>query len=172
MAIYLDADIVWGWKDFAHLDRVALTIAAQQLGQRVVMVGLTADEAEATLRRDLSESWSAYEDARKKINKLFDRDALDQVPSSLHDVVADWRTSLERHIDLIPVAERAAEAALQREIARKPPAKALLDGKGKDQGGAGARDAAMWLTIVEDHKSRDEPGYFITKNASDFGKGN
>ena len=37
MAIYLDANILYSWSTFAELDRVALTIVAQQ-NQQLIFV--------------------------------------------------------------------------------------------------------------------------------------
>lgn len=63
--------------------------------------------------------------------------------------------------DLVNVAETHpddAQAALRREASRVRPAR---DGKG-------ARDSAIWLTVVRHHRNSDGHGVFVTTNTKDF----
>lgn len=58
----------------------------------------------------------------------------------------------------LPVHADDAIAALHREATRSLPTR---DGRG-------ARDAAIWLTVVRHHADSKEPGAFITQNTKDF----
>jgi hypothetical protein len=169
MAIYLDANVLFPWRSFTELDRVALTIVASQIKQRIVVPEIAAAEGEANYRRSLERGVGRLEAAHRDLNRLFDRDE----PLHLEGVWVDghvdtWRERLEILGDVLPAAGDDAIEALRREARRVPPARPQLDGKGADKGGRGARDCAIWLAVVRDHLSRTEEGHFITSDVTDF----
>jgi hypothetical protein len=76
--------------------------------------------------------------------------------------LASWRERFGQIGGELPLDPGDAVEAHRREAWRVPPAR-----EGKD-GGIGARDAAIWLTVVRDHCARDEEGHFLTRNTKDF----
>jgi hypothetical protein len=87
----------------------------------------------------------------------FDRDAAS----------AYWRKQYRRLFDVIETSGDVALQALQREANRQKPAKGP---KASDKGGA--RDAAIWLSVVDYLKANPgETAYFVTGNTRDFGNG-
>ena len=80
-------------------------------------------------------------------------------PPDLDDTVEQWRTHLEGRFRIVETPANAANEALAREIHRIPPTR---DGKG-------ARDAVIWLSIIDDIKGTDgESNFLITSNKNDF----
>ena len=172
MAIYLDANILVSWANFAAAERLALTIVARDLRQHIVVPELALEEAAERHRRILTDHVSAYENARKAINAFFDRSAVpdDPVPA-IDAIVEDWKTSVAGSMAILPISEVAAREGLLREVRRHPPARQVGDGT-KDPRATGARDAAIWLDIVAHHKASSEPGYLISKNKDFVSGGN
>jgi hypothetical protein len=164
MAIYLDANILIPWNPLAHLERVAMSIAAQRLGQAIVIPKMAVDEAEAHLVRRLKSAEHDLVRSQKAFNELFDAPALVETPPDLGDLVSDWSHSLLELFTIRTHPQGAAEDALRREVLRLPPARATYDSQGKDHGATGARDALIWLTILDDIRSRDEDGHLVTAN--------
>lgn len=78
-----------------------------------------------------------------------------------------WRQAYERLFEVIETSGDVARQALLREANCEKPAKGP-DAKEK----GGARDVAIWLSVVEYLKSNpDEKVYFVTANTRDFGDG-
>jgi hypothetical protein len=78
-----------------------------------------------------------------------------------------WRQAYERLFEIVETSGEVARQALLREANCEKPAKGA---DAKDKGGA--RDAAIWLSVVEYLKSNpDEKVYFVTANMRDFGNG-
>jgi hypothetical protein len=76
-----------------------------------------------------------------------------------------WRQAYGRLFEIIETSGDVARQALVREANREKPAK-----EAKDKGGA--RDAAIWLSVVEFLKGHpDEKAWFVTANSRDFGDG-
>ena len=173
MAIYLDANILWSWRTFEEVERLALSIVARQIGQKVFVPEVAAREAEETYRRSLQAAIdrhdTALRDLRSKFESKFDEDSPEFAavlePQPWVPVAVDaWKTRLAVLADVIPTEPGDAVEALRREILGRDPAKARVNGKP----GAGARDVAIWLTVLRHHRDTDEPGVFITKNSRDF----
>ncbi len=80
------------------------------------------------------------------------------VPSP-EEVVDPLIRDLEAIAIVVEVDPRDAAEALRREAARIRPAAR----------GAGARDAAIWLTVVRHHAASGEQGTFMTRNTLDYG---
>lgn len=166
MAIYLDANILWSWRTFNELDRLALSIVAHQTGQAIYVPEIAAEEAEAHYRRSLLDAIEGHERAAKNLSGKFDQEfdvQLEPVPW-VPDAVAIWRQRLAEVAQVVPTQPKDALSALMREIEGRPPARE----RQADKPGSGARDAAIWLTVLRDHRSRGEPGVFVTKNKQDF----
>lgn len=166
MAIYLDANILWSWRTFSEIDRLALSIVAHQTGQAVYLPEIAAREAEEHYRRSLVEAVERHESAAHDLAAKFDQEIdvhLEPTPW-VPDAVETWRQRLEQVAEVVPTDPSDAVAALEREIVGRPPTKERQKGKP----GAGARDAAIWLTVLRDHRSRGEPSVFVTANKQDF----
>ncbi len=166
MAIYLDANILWSWRTFNEVDRLALSIVAHQTGQAVRLPEIVAREAEEHYRRSLVEAVERHDSAVQDLAAKFDLEIdvhLEPTPW-VPDAVDTWRQRLEQVAEVVPTHPSDAVAALEREIVGRPPTKERQKGKA----GAGARDAAIWLTVLRDHCSRGEPSVFVTANKQDF----
>jgi hypothetical protein len=88
-------------------------------------------------------------------------------PISRSEASDYWRQAYGRLFEIVETSGDVARQALLREANREKPAKGP---DAKDKGGA--RDAAIWLSVVEYLKSNpDEKVYFVTANTRDFGDG-
>lgn len=169
VAIYLDANVIYPWRTFSELRRLALSIVAGQLGQEVVIPSLAADEAEQHLSRALDEAIEQFDRAADKLRDLFgpDQEVYAEPSPWAPAVLRVWRQRLVELGRVVPLGADDAHRALAREVTGTPPARPRT-GKGS---GGGARDAAIWLTVVRDHLSREEDGHFITADKRDFTSG-
>ena len=166
MAIYLDANILWSWRTFNEVDRLALSIVAHQSGQAVRLPEIAAREVEEHYRRSLIEAVERHENAAHQLATTFDQeiDVMLEPTPWVPDAVETWRQRLEQVVEVVPTDPLDAVAALEREIIGQPPTKERQRGKA----GAGARDAAIWLTVLRDHHLRGEASVFVTANKQDF----
>jgi PIN domain len=166
MAIYLDSNVLYPWRKFTELDRVAVSIVASQTKQVILVPWLVAEEACAHYRRSLETAVARLDSAISDVNHTFDEleDVwFDPIPN-VDRQLESWRERLDRMAETIPpVAEDAVEA-LRREVWGIAPARRT------DKSGVGARDAAIWLAIARDHAGRGEEGHFISEDR-DFIKG-
>jgi hypothetical protein len=170
VAIYLDANVFYSWKTFAELDRVAVTIVGQQTKQVVVIPEVAAWEAEAHYRRTLERAARDLRKAHRAALDAFRGADLAPLDDFAFDArVEHWRQELERFAEVLALHPDDAREAHRREAFGIPPGKRVLDERGKDIGGKGGRDTAIWLSVVRDHLARDEEGHFISENTSDFG---
>jgi PIN domain len=168
VAIYLDTNVLYGWRTFAELRRLALSIVAAQIGQAIVLPSLVVEEAEAQYRRELESAVESFESAERAITRLFGTEYVHVEPVPWpEDQIATWRRRLREWCEVMDIHPGDAAAALSREVVGAPPAKPRVPKKP----GIGARDAAIWLTIVRHHLSRDEDGHFVTANHTDFLRG-
>jgi hypothetical protein len=164
VAIYLDANILIKWRRWSHLERVAVSIASQQMKQLVVVPEMAADEAEAYLARSLQAAEGELRKAQRAVNELFDRPALFETYPDVSSIVNDWSQSLMELFVVKTHPSGAAEQALRREVLRLAPARPTFNSKSEEDGATGARDALIWLTILDDMRERDEPAHLITSN--------
>jgi len=165
MAIYLDANVLWSWRTFAEPERLALSIVADQLGQRIIVPWIAAEEAAAHHRRSLEAAVACIDRAESALKRAFNSDFLIE-PDPWPDVEEDvkrWRMALAQLGTVLPLSDEIAKEALLREINGDPPARRTDKGSG-----VGGRDAAIWLSVVADHARRREPGHFISANSRDF----
>ena len=162
VTIYLDANVLFNWLDLAALDRVALSIVAAESSQAIVVPSVAADEAEAQYLRRLESAARQIRDGQKVYNALFHTPPLTEPVPEASGIIEDWRHSLLAHAKVVRPPDGTLEQAIRREIFRRPPARAILDGNGKDVGATGARDAAIWLTVVDHHRQATDDGHFIS----------
>ncbi|ANJ12149.1 hypothetical protein Spa2297_34360 (plasmid) [Streptomyces parvulus] len=87
-------------------------------------------------------------------------------PLDLQRFAGHWRDVYEEIFEVIDTSEDAARMALAREAMGLPPAK-----QSKERS-EGARDVAVWFSILEYLKKHpDEEICFVTANTKDFGDG-
>lgn len=153
------------WRTFGELERLALSIVADQLGQPIVVPELVVIEATAHYRRELTAVLDSFEAATEDLTKAFNLEYTHTEPQPDPDErELAWRHRLLEMCEMTPIHPPDAVEALQREVHGLPPARERV----KKKPGMGARDAAIWLSILRDHRERGEVGYFITKDTSDF----
>jgi hypothetical protein len=169
VSIYLDANILWPWRTFDEIDRLALSIVASQIGQRIFVPEVAAKEAAAHYRRSLEEALGEYESALQSLRKKFGDEFAEheQLGPGVEQAVEAWESRLRDLAEILPTRPEDALEGLHREISGTPPAKKRVPKKP----GAGARDVAIWLTILGHHRRANEPSVFITKNKDDFASG-
>jgi PIN domain len=162
MAIYLDANALWSWRTFTEGDRLAVSIVARQLGQRVLIPWIAAREAEEEYQRSLQDALDELDRAFNILERRFDSSfELTLEPQPRVDFyVATWRRRLEEFADILPKSEGDALQALEREISGTPPAAPRTPRKP----GRGGRDAAIWLSIARHHASSDEEGHLLSSD--------
>lgn len=169
MAIYLDANVLWSWHSFTEAERLAVSIVGHQLGQDVVIPWIAVTEAEAELQRRITEALESIEKAHSDIERLTESD-VDLLLEPYPDTDArmeTWRRRLEEFATVLPLADADARLAISREIEGRRPARPRQKGKH----GAGARDAAVWLSLLRDHVDRDEPGHLLSGDQKAFADG-
>ncbi|MGA6221257.1 PIN domain-containing protein [Streptomyces umbrinus] len=89
---------------------------------------------------------------------------------NIEGVRRGWERQYRAIFDLIPTTGAMALKALIREANGEKPAK--LTEKQGEKKKEGARDVAIWLSVVDYmRKNPDEYVYFVTKNSKDFGDG-
>lgn len=169
MSIYLDANILWSWRSFDEIDRLALSIVASQIGQRILVPEIAAAEAAAHYRRSLEEAVDEYESALRSLRKKFGDEFEEhrQLDPDIDEAVEVWEARLRELAEILPTRSEDALEGLHREISGIPPAKKRVP----KRPGMGARDVAIWLTILGHHQRANEPSVFITKNKDDFASG-
>jgi hypothetical protein len=167
VAIYLDANVLWGWRSFAESDRLALSIVAAQINQDILIPQVAAEEAAAHYARGLEKAVSDFEAASADLERVFGErfDVYAEPNPWPADQVATWRARLKELATILPLDPDDAVEALLREVNGTPPARRVTSGSGK-----GGRDAAIWLSVLRDHSERSEEGHLITADKTDFSR--
>lgn len=165
--IIFDANVLFGLSpDDPKFD---LLRALKQSGQQHVSIPWMVQEeliAQRVLRH--AEAHRAAESATRDLNRiapwLHERGPKPFNRSTASDY---WRQAYGRLFEIVETSGDVARQALLREANCEKPAKGP---DAKDKGGA--RDAAIWLSVVEYLKvNPDENVYFVTANTRDFGDG-
>ncbi len=169
MAIYLDANLLWSWLRFTEPERLAVSIVANQLGQEVLVPSVAVAEAEEDLRRRIQEELSKLDSAKAGLERIM-HENLEIFPEPMpviDEQLEVWRERLEEFATILPLTDEDAQLALRREIEGRRPARPREKGKH----GAGGRDAAVWLTLLRDHRERGEPGHLLSGDKKAFSDG-
>ncbi|MCX5097772.1 PIN domain-containing protein [Streptomyces sp. NBC_00365] len=108
--------------------------------------------------------------AGQPLGKAFDTDLASTItPFSAEHGAEKRRAELEHGFTVLPTPPGAAEEALAREANRHPPAEQVwVDSDGKSVKARGARDALIWLTILETASTTNEVVWFVSQDG-DFG---
>ena len=167
--ILLDTNQLLGKSPDAPVLRM-LKKVAEEAGHDLVLPEMVAEEYLAHYRHDVED---AAEKARGGIDEL--RRLVPRWPGdtgSLRSVEEGAEQSRRAQLaDLFrihPVPGGAWRESVIREAWRRPPAKTSWE-PGKP--GGGARDVAVWLTVLDACADSQKEAYFVTGNSSDFGKG-
>src|SRR5712691_4497644 len=144
MAIYLDAEVLYGWSS-RSLEWSALRAIAQAHRLDLVIPEMALNEATANRRDQIALKADAIRTAIEKAEGFFDAPNF-RVPDArrIQRVADKWRSELLVGVQAIPASSDHAYEALSRELNRTAPTRE----------GRGARDAAIWLAIRDDHRSR------------------
>ena len=165
LAIYLDTNVICRWRSFGELERLALSIAADQLRLPIVVPELVAVEATALYERELIAAQARFDEAAAALVDAFDLLYAETEPQpDPAERARQWRRRLEEMCEVVAIHPPDAVSALEREVHGIPPARDRSGGRA----GSGARDAAIWLAIVRDHGARNEVGHLLTKDVKDF----
>jgi hypothetical protein len=157
MAIYLDAEPLFDLSPNS-LALSSLRIIAREHGLEIVIPEVALDESVAKRREQIESKISAIRGAVDKARDFFEAPPFRS--PDVDELVAKYRRELLNGMRVIPLVADHAVEALHREINRIPPARE----------GHGARDAAIWLAIRDDHRSKAEHSYFVSGNRRDFGE--
>ncbi|AXE86583.1 PIN domain-containing protein [Streptomyces sp. Go-475] len=114
-------------------------------------------EESVNIRKDLaSEAIQKLQEAFNQASKVMDLESI-YIPD-LQEITAAWRAELEAAFEVVSVEGTQAVEALKREAARKRPARE----------GKGARDSAIWLSMLDSASSYNAPVHFVSDNKDDF----
>jgi hypothetical protein len=134
--------------------------------QRLLIPEIVYEEYVAQRQREIDTAvkrlLSAYDDLKR----------LTPWPGSRPPHMVDSREIAETYhgggltasFSVIEASPAAAVEAMSRETWRKAPAKTASEGSG-----SGARDALVWLTLLEHARQEDPPVYFISADKAAFG---
>jgi hypothetical protein len=117
-------------------------------------------------RRDVEEALKTARSALGTLNGAFGTD----LGQPLIGLTADDATNLRSQavagrFTILPIPPGAAEEALVREANRRPPAeRQWRDDKGHRVKARGARDAVIWLTLLEAAKTAEGPIWFFSED--------
>ena len=157
MTIYVDTNAIPPHGPLDSIDLSALRAVVMEHGFDVALPRMVVEESIGQRRRHVRAAIERVRSAQHAVREFW---KVESPPSpDLDDTVEQWRTHLEGRFRIVETPANAANEALAREIHRIPPTR---DGKG-------ARDAVIWLSIIDDIKGTDgESNFLITSNKKDF----
>lgn len=167
--ILLDTNQLLGKSPGAPLLRM-LKKVAEDAGHEMVLPEMVAEEYLAHHRHDVEEAADKARSGIKDLQRLVTRwpgDA-DSLRSLEESAEKTRRAEINGLFRIHPAPDGAWREAMLREARRQPPAKTIWE-PGKP--GSGARDAAVWLTVLGACAASTQQAYFVSNNSSDFGKG-
>jgi hypothetical protein len=143
---------------------------AEQAGHGLVLPEMVAEEYLAHYRHDVEEAARRAGEGFEALHRLVPRWPGDArlLRSVAESAELGRRSQLGDLFRIHPAPDGAWRESVMREASRRPPAKTSWEA-GKP--GGGARDAVVWLTVLDACAGSREEAYFVTGNSSDFGKG-
>lgn len=156
LAIYLDANVLPQSGELDTIEMASISAVAKQVGHEIVLPEIVLMEAEAKRYRDALAQIEAVRSAVQQANRFFPLESPAMADAST--ISAKWKSSLEERFSILPASAEHAAEALRREAHRVRPARE----------GKGARDAAIWLAVRDDHLNRQQESFFVSKNTKDF----
>ena len=153
MTIYVDTNAIPPHGPLDSIDLSALRAVVMEHGFDVALPRMVVEESIGQRRRHVRAAIERVRSAQHAVREFWKVES--PPPPDLDDTVEQWRTHLEGRFRIVETPANAANEALAREIHRIPPTR---DGKG-------ARDAVIWLSIIDDIKGTDgESNFLITSN--------
>src|SRR5687767_3258030 len=126
MAIYLDSNVLYAWRTFTELDRVAVSIVSQQIRQTILVPWIVYEEASANYHRGLVDAAkrleSAVDDVNQKFDDLSEEVQFDPFPDAEFQL-QKWQRRLETFATVMSHEHTEATEALRREAWRVAPAR-------------------------------------------------
>ncbi|MFL0023152.1 PIN domain-containing protein [Streptomyces sp. NBUL23] len=154
--IFLDTNVLPRMGSLKNVLMSAVLKVATHSGLRIYVCDVVVEEA-VNIRKELaSEAIQKLQDAFNQASKLLELESI-YIPD-LHEVTEAWREELTSTFEVVPVGGIQAVEALKREAARKRPARE----------GKGARDSAIWLSMLDFADGRADPIHFVSDNKDDF----
>lgn len=134
---------------------------------RVAVPWMVLEEMAAHQAKHYPDRYASVESVVEKLQEVLPWE-LDSYlePIDLERLLNHWRSAYKEIFEVIDTSGDSALKALAREAMALPPAK-----RSKDRS-EGARDVAIWFSILEFlRENPEEHIYFVTDNTSDFGDG-
>jgi hypothetical protein len=156
--IVIDTTLLVQSRNLDAISLNALRIVARARGLEIVVPSIALLEAESRRREEVETECNAIQRATSRLAGYSADFSTPQLPKP-EEVAARWRSSLERTFRIAHLTPENAIESLRREALRTPPTRA----------GRGARDAAIWLTVLDVLTEEKKPGYFVSDNSKDFG---
>lgn len=156
MFVILDSNVVIGARRIDSIPLAALRAVAQERRFQIVLPGLVLEEVRAHRLQELQGFLTRFEQALEDIRR-FAPVTTPSLPNPTTE--ADrWQRQLREQFEIWPFDAKHAFEALLREVNRVAPTRE----------GEGARDAAIWLSIIDALKDKGGVGYFVSNNPKDF----
>ncbi|MFF4384593.1 PIN domain-containing protein [Kitasatospora sp. NPDC001547] len=150
--------------------RADIVRALRASGQhRVGIPGTVLEELAAHKAKDYIAQRETASTALKALQRMMPwkpATVFEEPPLELEECQEYWRKAYSELFEVVPTSGEAALKALSREALALPPAKQ------GDKRAEGARDAAIWFTLLDFlQEYPDEDVHFVTDNTTDFGDG-
>ena len=141
---------------------------ATETDHELVLPEMVVEEYLAHYRREVEVALQRVRETIEKLRQLVPSWDAPRLPYSSIPAEAEKirQEQFAQIFQTLPTPESAWQEALFREARRRPPSKTSWDTPG-----SGARDVAIWLTVIDACRLRGAETYFVTDNSSDFGKG-
>ena len=143
---------------------------ARDAGHELAIPEVVLQEHQAHHWHDVEKQASVMQRAGRLLNGYLDEDVASQLPRFNFDAVIRKRADeLGSIFKVLFPSDEAVREAIKRETFRRRPANAIWeDDKGERVTGSGARDALVWLTLLETCKASDVEVLFVSEDR-DFG---
>ncbi|WP_406260481.1 PIN domain-containing protein [Streptomyces chartreusis] len=147
-----------------------LSKIAEVSGHKLALPEMVVVEHVARHRHEVEQALTSTRKAFATLGKAFGQDLSDRVADLSADEAAQQRrATLEDSFVVLPTPTGASDEALAREANRRPPAERVWeDAEGKPVKARGARDAVIWLTLLESASQTSEDIWFVSMDR-DFG---
>ncbi len=162
--IILDTNVLPRHGSLAGPTFALVRAIAKKTGHDLALPAIVVEESVAEFDRELRNEWDKAKAAEKALARFFPQYRIDH--PDLSKRVEQWRADLMRSFTTLDAPPGAADEALRREAHRRAPTRS-----GPKGSGISARDALIWLTVLETHRRQpaNSVTYFVTDNRKDFG---
>jgi hypothetical protein len=157
MAIFLDTNALPLESHLGSLRFSIIRAIAHQRNHTIFLPSLALEEAVARRQRNVETAARDLERALDRLRKLGVKVNTSPIQNAA-EIAEQWRKDLTSQVSIIETPDAAFSQALLREIRRLRPARE----------GRGARDSAIWITVLEAHRNFNELSYFLSNNTKDF----